>query len=95
MFGKVTPFVRTPKLAINTKNEATHSKRAYNLSGVSPIHVVEMLLAVLFVVAAAVSIAHGNFILIDVYAFFAFGYAVVSWLTLSEILSTNAGSNNP
>ncbi|MEO6607790.1 MAG: glycosyltransferase [Aestuariivirga sp.] len=95
LIGKVTPFVRTPKLAINTKNEATHSKRAYNLSGVSPIHVAEMLLAVLFVVAAAVSIAHGNFILIDVYAFFAFGYAVVSWLTLSEILSTNAGSNNP
>jgi cellulose synthase/poly-beta-1,6-N-acetylglucosamine synthase-like glycosyltransferase len=93
LLGKVTPFVRTPKLAINTKGEAIAAKRAYNLSGISPLYVGEVLLAVLFVIAAVVSIMRGNFILIDVYAFFAFGYAVVSWLTLSEVLKANTGSN--
>jgi cellulose synthase/poly-beta-1,6-N-acetylglucosamine synthase-like glycosyltransferase len=93
LLGKVTPFVRTPKLAINTKGQTIASKRAYNLSGISPLYVGEVLLAGLFVVAALFSLWRGNYILIDVYAFFAFGYAVVSWLTLSEVLKTNTGSN--
>ncbi len=95
LVGKVTPFVRTPKLAINTKGEAIASKRAYTLSRVSPLYVTEVLLTVLFVVATLVSLWRGNYILIDVYTFFALGYAVVSWLTLSEVLAINTGSKNP
>jgi cellulose synthase/poly-beta-1,6-N-acetylglucosamine synthase-like glycosyltransferase len=91
LLGKVTPFVRTPKLAVNAKDQAIASKRAYNLSGISPLYVGEVLLVVLFVVATVVSLWRGNYILIDVYAFFAFGYAVVSWLTLTEVLALNTG----
>jgi cellulose synthase/poly-beta-1,6-N-acetylglucosamine synthase-like glycosyltransferase len=95
LIGKVTPFVRTPKLAVNKKGQAIASKKAYNLSGISPLYVAEVLLAARVVVAAIVSIFRGNYILIDVYAFFAFGYAVVSWLTLSEVLGINTDSGKP
>lgn len=93
LLGKVTPFVRTPKLAINNKNQKISGRRAYNLAGISPLYIGEVFLTALFVLAAYVSVLRGNYILVDVYAFFAFGYAVVSWLTLGEVLALNSGPN--
>lgn len=95
LVGKVTPFVRTPKLAINSKSQKISGRRAYNLAGISPLYIGEVFLTLLFLFAAWVSIGRGNFILVDVYAFFAFGYAVVSWLTLGEVLATNSGPGKP
>ncbi len=91
LLGRVTPFVRTPKLAVNSKDKAISGKRAYNLSGISPLYLGEVFLTLLFLAATCLSLWRGNYFLIDVYAFFAFGYAVVSWLTLSEVLALNSG----
>ena len=84
LFGKATPFVRTPKLNITADNNELKGKQAYDIQHIPVVVFVELGLAVLFAGLAVIGLGHPQQIFFGVYAFYAIGFLVVSLLSLRE-----------
>ena len=93
--GKVTPFIRTPKLAIGTPGEISQKKHSYGKIRLPFEFFVEGALMVLFVFATLFAIAHGNYAFIDLFVFFSFGFGLVVYLTIREVFFDSHSTLQP
>ncbi|HSS96515.1 MAG TPA: glycosyltransferase, partial [Terriglobales bacterium] len=87
LFGKTTPFVRTPKLNITAEAAQLKGKQAYTMRGIPPVALVESAFALGFLILAVIGFGHPASVFTGVYLFYAIGFIVVSYLSLREILS--------
>ena len=88
LFGKQTPFVRTPKLDITAKGSRVKSKKAYDVSVIPPVVYLELIAAGLFIAFAFFGLGHPMQIFAPTYLFFAAGFIVVSTLSLREAFAS-------
>ncbi len=82
--GKVTPFVRTPKLNIVKKDQTQAKNQAYKISALPPAAYVEILYTFIFVGMVIYCLPHAATTFIEVYAYFAIGFGFVAFNTLKE-----------
>jgi cellulose synthase/poly-beta-1,6-N-acetylglucosamine synthase-like glycosyltransferase len=87
MIGRVTPFVRTPKLNVLTPENKILGKGGYKGASFKLLNWIEI--AMCFVFSGLIVYCYNNnqFSLIPIYTYFAFGYGMVSFFTLQEIHS--------
>ena len=84
LFGKQTPFVRTPKLDVTANSTQIAGKRAYNVKTMAPAVYLELASAILFTGLAIFGLGHPAQVFALTYVFFAAGFFVVSILSLRE-----------
>jgi hypothetical protein len=87
LFGKSTPFVRTPKLNITAEATQLKGKQAYTMRGLPPVAIAESALAIGFIVLVLLGIGHPASVFTGVYLFYAIGFIVVAYLSLREKLA--------
>ena len=89
VMGKATPFVRTPKLNIMAADAQVKTKHAYAITAIPLVVIFEAALAVAFsgLFVTGTMTAQASSLFIGVYIFYAIGFAVVTYLSLREILS--------
>jgi len=87
LFGKQTPFVRTPKLDITVRGSQIKTKRAYNAGSVPGVVYLELAMAILFIGLMIFGIGHMAQAFLMTYAFFAAGFIVVATLSLREAMA--------
>ncbi len=84
LWGKSTPFVRTPKLNVMADTTKVHGKKAYNITRVPLVVYLEVLMALIFLMLVIFSVGTPAMMFIGIYLFYAIGFAVVSILSLRE-----------
>jgi cellulose synthase/poly-beta-1,6-N-acetylglucosamine synthase-like glycosyltransferase len=82
--GKVTPFVRTPKLNILKKDGTRANNKAYVIKALPPAAYVEILYTLIFVGMIIYCLPRAATTFIEVYAYFALGFGFVAFHTLKE-----------
>ena len=87
LFGKQTPFVRTPKLDVTAGSTQITGKRAYNVKAIPAFVYVELAAAIFFTGLAIFGLGYPAQVFVVTYIFFAAGFFVVSILSLREALS--------
>ncbi len=87
IFGKQTPFVRTPKLDVTATTTQVAGKRAYNARAIPPVVYLELSMAILFLGLMIFGIGHLAQAFAMTYAFFAAGFIVVATLSLRETMA--------
>jgi cellulose synthase/poly-beta-1,6-N-acetylglucosamine synthase-like glycosyltransferase len=85
LFGKATPFVRTPKLNVMADTTKITGKKAYDVSKVPLVVYLELAMAVAFASLIVFGFGTVSMVFAGVYLFYAIGFAVVSLLSLREI----------
>jgi len=84
LWGKATPFVRTPKLNVMADTTKVQGKKAYNITRVPLVVYLEVLMALIFVLLLVFAIGKPAMMFMGIYIFYAIGFAVVSVLSLRE-----------
>jgi cellulose synthase/poly-beta-1,6-N-acetylglucosamine synthase-like glycosyltransferase len=87
LFGRATPFVRTPKLNISAEGKPMTERGAYRGNSFNLQNMLEVGLCALFSYLVLYCIRNEIYSLIPTYAYFACGYAMVTYFTLIEILA--------
>ena len=87
LLGRRSAFVRTPKFNCDAKGRTNPGTPEYAGEVFKWQNAVEVCLMLLFTGLMVYSAAHGHVSLVLVYAYFASGYAMVSYFTVSEILA--------
>ena len=87
LLGRVTPFIRTPKLNIVAAGQKITGKSAYLAVFLYPLLAAELALAVLFSGLAIYCFFMNHYTVIPGYVFFAGGYLMVGYFTVLEMLA--------
>jgi cellulose synthase/poly-beta-1,6-N-acetylglucosamine synthase-like glycosyltransferase len=90
MLGRVTPFVRTPKINVVALGEKVAQKSAYRISQFSLQNMVEICLVLMFAGLTLYCASKGFYAIVPIYAFFTAGYGMVSYFTLQEMRASTA-----
>ena len=88
LIGKVTPFVRTPKLNIVGKKDPSILHHNYRATTLPVAFYGEVLAAGLFIFAAAHAAWIGRTAFFDISLFFATGYSLMIFFTLKDAVSS-------
>ncbi len=81
--GRKTPFVRTPKFALQEKT-GTWANKKYRAFKVNSLTIIEMLITVYFMCAIAYSIYLEDYGLLPFHVMLAFGFGVVSFYSVKH-----------
>ncbi|MDP8995882.1 MAG: glycosyltransferase [Pseudomonadota bacterium] len=84
VFGKATPFVRTPKHNVTSDTTQIKSMKAYNATKIPTVVYLELVIAIVFAVLFVWSLGTPVMMFAGIYLFYAIGFAVVSLLSLRE-----------
>lgn len=84
LFGKATPFVRTPKLNVTAETTQIKGVKAYNISRMPLVVYMELAMAFGFLALLVMSFGTQAMMFAGIYIFYAIGFAVVSLLSLRE-----------
>jgi cellulose synthase/poly-beta-1,6-N-acetylglucosamine synthase-like glycosyltransferase len=87
LFGRATPFMRTPKLNVVAPGDETASKRAYTGKFSSPVLAVEIGLGILFSWLAVYGLLKGHYVIVPAFIYFACGYVMIVYFTVAEMLA--------
>lgn len=85
LFGRVTPFVRTPKLNIIANGQKISDKRSYAIPASLGLLTAELCFALLFVGLALYCFYKGLYLIVPSLLFFAAGYVMVVYFTMSPV----------
>jgi hypothetical protein len=88
MFGHVTPFIRTPKLNIQSAGDGPKKKLAYSGERLKFQNLVEMALCGIFIALTVYCLQKQFYSLVLVYAYFGCGYLMVAYYTVLEVLAS-------
>ena len=86
LLGRVTPFMRTPKLNIIATGQKITGRRTYLPVFLYPLLAAELSLAVLFSGLAIYCSCPSLYAVVPGFAFFAAGYLMVGYFTVLEML---------
>ncbi len=85
LLDKDSEFVRTPKYGVKTKGENWKKKKYKGRNGIIPL--IELLLTLYFLTVIIVSLLKGIYVTVPFLVLFFFGYAYMSFLSLSNYLN--------
>jgi hypothetical protein len=91
LFGRATPFMRTPKLNL-APDHKSGSKRAYPGQFSSPVLAAEISLGILFSLLAIYCLFKGHYIIVPAFTYFACGYLMIVYFTIAEMLANTKTS---
>jgi cellulose synthase/poly-beta-1,6-N-acetylglucosamine synthase-like glycosyltransferase len=90
MFGRVTPFMRTPKLNVQNAGDGSNKKLAYSGEKLKFQNLIEMALCGIFIALSIYCLQKQYYSLVLVYAYFGCGYLMVSYYTVLEIIASRS-----
>lgn len=94
LIGKVTPFVRTPKLNIAAGEAASVLRHVYRSTEMPKVFFGEVIGAGCFSYLAVQAVLSGRTAFIDISVFFASGFALMIFFTLKETVNPEAAASS-
>lgn len=88
LFGKSTAFVRTPKFNVVDGDTKTLSKSQYADSYFPIEFYLEIVAAIYYIAICIFCLRRGIYDLVDIYAFYGFGFGVIIYYSISERLNS-------
>ncbi len=82
--GKKTPFIRTPKFNINTKNDSWKNN-VYTIKKTNPLSIIEALLTLYFIGGIIIGLYYADFYLMFFHVLLALGFGMVAFYSIRHV----------